>query len=635
MNKQIENLQNLAFIQNQLFCIYEQKASKFTYQKSYEFCINSLISIHKSYEHSNCLIRTNRKNLKEITVQKMLSEIAWKKYFQYLQLNSYFSQEAIRINCSLQNPQLFAVAGNTILPLLKNKGHITEKYKIGNCLEIAKKQQKRPPSSGPNGRLQKYEIQAVGYTKKEIMEMHMEFLKQNNLCATIESTKIQKINFNQLLSRTRIEYLKSNNFSQYNGLIYYCKNEKFNLDSHFKKMPISSKIQNSKYLQIKKIKSISEPLPGYEITLKNGEIFNLFECSIKELLNVEKIMDKILNSADYINTKIYDFCKNSPKEDMIKNLFVLDIMGPYIWYDLPSDEKIQIYKRPMIRKLNLNEISELAFSYFSLRMPVKTLSVEKLFSNIDSVNLMLNLPTNTEELEKFGDSKTIFAWVKENIGSTSVKQYLIRLIPESNYAENLNSKQNLKSTYCRWPLCLQNSCVFTGQKSITQNLNSGLSNIFMGFTRIFTDPDDYMDIIFREFSVFKNARFSGKELEPNNKFYCEHYCIFHRQIAIISAFLHKISLFSMYFIWKCNKNREKCKEFEDILRKKERKSAINAGLIQKIENGNLRETFSKLCKIAAKRILKRGDKITNPCSILKNVWIEKFKIEHIPFNHLM
>ena len=123
----------------------------------------------------------------------------------YLSALSYFSCCNITIKSSLSNLSLYSFVNEEILTMLKAKAHVTEKYKIGQCLKIVKKQRHRERSVSKYGRAVKYEIEEIAYTKKEAQELHRNLLNKYEIKEYIY--KNMNSNLDKLISRTSVPAL--------------------------------------------------------------------------------------------------------------------------------------------------------------------------------------------------------------------------------------------------------------------------------------------------------------------------------------------------------------------------------------------------------------------------------------------
>ena len=131
--------------------------------------------------------------------------MAWKRFVECLAAFSHFSEDAMRINDTTNNPQLVQLAAKTLVPILKHKGHVPAVYKLGQCLEVSKKSAKKSTSGAGQGKPHKYEVQKSAYTRKDIIGMSKEFMESCNIPlerGTAEYAR-RSVGGKQLVSRTR------------------------------------------------------------------------------------------------------------------------------------------------------------------------------------------------------------------------------------------------------------------------------------------------------------------------------------------------------------------------------------------------------------------------------------------------
>ena len=343
-NKQITNLKNISCLENEFFTLCEENARNLFESKSCQWEINAITAIHKSYGHSSTRIIMDVGNCKEIYVKKMLPELHWTRYMNYLSSLSYFSCCNLTLKSSLSNLSLYRFVNEEFLPMLKAKAHVTEKYKIGQCLKIVKKQRHRERSVSKYGRAVKYEIEEIAYTKKEAQELHRNLLNKYEIKEYIY--KNMNSNLDKLISRTKIKFLKPYKYYCYDGLVYLSVEE--NIKEETIKIVNMWKIEDNMLTGI----------------LDNGNKFKLREGKVSDLL---------LNMTfeDLSNLKDFGGIPN--------NFCVLEI--PSLYDYCINDNNAGTL--PYIRKLSQIEVSELIFSYFGLSILPHVNILKQLFSELD------------------------------------------------------------------------------------------------------------------------------------------------------------------------------------------------------------------------------------------------------------
>ena len=279
VHKQIENFKNIANTQEKLLTLYEGMIDNTVERKERQWSLNAITVIHKSYEHSKSLIASKYNNEKVKQSKEIILRIAWEKYISYFELSSSLSGNDLLISSSSNNPRLQQLVNSELLPILRQKEHITEKYKLGECMEIQSKVNKRPQSS-QNKR--NNHIVRMAYDRKEAIEMNKQLLVENDMNWKSKEVNIKR---NQLISRTYIKHLSSYLYTAYNGLIYHIKNVK----------------SNKELIQLSKIECNTKFNKIYLIT---GKEFELIECTVNDLIkqNTLYVLEKTslcsLNSGE-------------------------------------------------------------------------------------------------------------------------------------------------------------------------------------------------------------------------------------------------------------------------------------------------------------------------------------------------
>jgi len=382
--QQIENIKNMAVIQNKVLNYYELKAKDFFFSNTITWESNVLTAVHKAYQHSAAHLNAERRLLQEVTAKELHLQFAWYKYIEYLTLKSKLSPETLRINSFTTKPQLSELATTCFLPLLRDKAEIKESYKVIQCIELTRNNHKRLQSASVQRKNQLYEIQTIATSKKEAIELNQQLFQVYNFKIGNEIINIAKIGLNQLLSRSRIQFL--NSYAAYNGLIYYCDIDSLNKEA----------LQN-----IEEVKMNSS---GAIITLVNNTKIQLMPATFNDLLRHKNVIK-------HAPTKLLKYIKGNE----IKSLYVLD-KGSFN----PPKRDITL------RKLLNVEISELLYSYTGIIIPSQTISIDQLYSYLFNENM-------------------IFAFIKDNSAN---RHFFISLQKTFTSPTNLNKFASCKWPSC-------------------------------------------------------------------------------------------------------------------------------------------------------------------------------------------
>ena len=293
--------------------------------------------------------------------------------------------------------------------------------------------------------------------------------------------------------------------------------------------------------------------------------------------------------------------KKTTNSEKIKCFYVLETPSKYEYYDYSSEDKISSRENPVLRVLSKIEIAELFLSYTGLAFKNHPSLLEKAMLDTDS--------------ETPAESNTIYAWIKEgnNTGAAPTHQYFLKLIRQDSYNGNKNGineencceeiceeeeksmskkiagnnnmlvrRSGIKSTFCRWPCCLSVSSfqlhLDSGMVSALPENLSNLMVIPIGLAKCMiqtftaTNP---LELLLLTLSIYK-SKYGTKQMEGSTrKSHLEHYCPLHKTMAAALAISHRINLYSL----------DKCKDFNDVLYKKEKKVATSNTLVSKIQQG--------------------------------------------------
>eukprot|EP00826_Nyctotherus_ovalis_P008860 TRINITY_DN12303_c0_g1_i2.p1 TRINITY_DN12303_c0_g1~~TRINITY_DN12303_c0_g1_i2.p1 ORF type:complete len:516 (+),score=44.97 TRINITY_DN12303_c0_g1_i2:495-2042(+) len=301
-------------------------------EKEQQWSLNAITCIHKSHTHSASQLKAKHKKEKNHTVKEMALKVSWEKYVNYLALSSRLSQSSFFINSSKDDPQLVHLVNNELMPMLRQKMHITDKCSLGECVEMRCNANRRPQSS--QSKSTRYVVQ-MAHTKKEALEMHKQLLEENKF--TWKSEEVVMKN-DQAMSRDCIKYLGPHLYSPYNSFIYYAK------DWERLGKRVSERVMQLKRIELNRIFLIT------------GEEFELTECKVSDL-------------AAYRNNSSLELPSTTNKEP-----YVLEKTSPY---SLNYPEEM-LY----LRKLSSAEIGELIFSYTGIQAPNYFLPIEELVNEL-------------------------------------------------------------------------------------------------------------------------------------------------------------------------------------------------------------------------------------------------------------
>ena len=207
--------------QDNLLFAYDSEINNFVEEKSCQCQINATTNIHKLHNQSSKRIQHKYKIKKEELIKSMMLELSWEKYYANFSIASALTHNSITVNSSLHDCQVNQLANSTFVPMLRQQAHITENYKMGECMQIMHKICRRPQSSSQDNRITKYDIQ-MAYTKKEALRFHKQIISSNNIQWKNQEQEIKE---NLIISRRKINHLRDYKYNSHDELIYCCSED--------------------------------------------------------------------------------------------------------------------------------------------------------------------------------------------------------------------------------------------------------------------------------------------------------------------------------------------------------------------------------------------------------------------------